>query len=431
MRILIYSANFAPETVGIGRYSGDMADWLADQRHDVRVVAAPPYYPEWKIQPAYRGSRYRRELWRGISIWRAPIWVPSTPGRLKRILHLLSFAVASLPVMLRQIFWRPNLVIVVVPAFLCAPAAWIVARTCGAQAWLHVQDFEIDIAFKMFFRNSGRLKRAAVAFESWMLRRFDHVSTISHRMVDRLISKGVAPTQTRHFPNWVDISHIRPSCDGSRYRAQLGIAPDTVVLLYSGSFGAKHGLMSIPAVARRLARRADIVFVVCGEGVMKRELTLASELLPNMRMLDLQPYERLGELLCMADIHLLPQSTEATDLVLPSKLSGMLASGRPVIATCSADSELDSVVPRCGIALRPGDDSALADAIVTLADDRDSRMRMGERARDWAQANFQRDAVLADVFGFLSFSGEKVAAVPAPIEVTEAAVPAPDGSSIV
>jgi colanic acid biosynthesis glycosyl transferase WcaI len=404
VRILIYSANFAPEAVGIGKYSGEMAAWLANQGHALRIVAAPPYYPEWKIRPGYRRLFYRREQWRGMVVWRAPLWVPAVPTGLKRILHLMSFAITSLPLMLRHIFWRPDLVITVAPAFVCAPAGWLVARVCRAQSWLHIQDFEIDIAFQMCLVKSDRLRRLALRMERWMLRRFDTVSSISHRMVERLVSKGVRKERTRHFPNWVDISHINPSCDGTAYRAQLGIAPEAVVVLYSGSLGAKQGLMLIPSVAEQLRHRTDIVFVICGDGVMKTPLALKSDGMPNVRLLPLQPFERLGEMLCVADIHLLPQSVEATDLVLPSKLSGMLASGRPVIATCRAGSELESVVSRCGIVVKPGDQAALAAAVLCLADDENARLRLGRLARTWAETNFERDLVLAKVFGFLGAS---------------------------
>jgi colanic acid biosynthesis glycosyl transferase WcaI len=404
VKILIYSANFAPEPVGIGKYSGEMASWMASQGHDVRVVAAPPYYPEWKIQPEYRRPRYRHERWREVDVWRTPVWVPTNPGALKRIVHLLSFAISSFPVMVRQAFWRPDLVITVAPAIVCAPAGWLVARACRAQCWLHVQDFEIDIAFKMSMLKSGGLQRFALGLERWMLRRFDTVSSISQNMVKRLISKGVPAERTRHFPNWVDISHVHPSCDGSAYRERLGIAPEAVVVLYAGSLGAKHGLMLIPAVAELLRDRSDIVFVICGDGVMKQPLAHESRHLANVKLLPLQPFERLGDLLCMATIHLLPQSADATDLVLPSKLSGMLASGRPVIATCPAGSELESVVSRCGIVVRPDDKAGVADAIVRLADGVDTRLQLGLLARLWAEANFESGAVLARAFGYLNAS---------------------------
>src|SRR5271170_8108770 len=128
MRILLYSANFAPEPTGIGKYSGEMAEWLAKHGHAVRVVAAQPYYPQWKRDPNFVGRAYRREEWRGAAIWRAPIWVPRSPSGFKRVLHLLSFAITSMPLMVQQILWRPNLVVTVAPAFVCAPMGCLTAR---------------------------------------------------------------------------------------------------------------------------------------------------------------------------------------------------------------------------------------------------------------------------------------------------------------
>lgn len=398
MRLLIYSANFWPEQVGIGKYSGEMAHWLARQGHEVRVVAAPPYYPGWRVHTDYRWPLYQRERLGGITVWRAPLWVPKAPGGLRRILHLASFAMASLPVILGQLFWRPQVVLMIAPALLCAPAGWLVARLCGAQAWLHIQDFEVDVAFNMGLLKSGLLKRMALGLERWLLQRFDCVSSISHRMVSRLIAKGVPEARTRHFPNWVDISHINPACNGKGYRRELAISEDTIVVLYSGTLGAKQGLQIIPEVANLLAARRDIVFVICGEGALKAELELRSRDLANVRLLPLQPFERLGELLTMANIHLLPQSADAADLVLPSKLTGMLASGRPVVATCAPGTELASVVSLCGMVAVPDNPEHLASVIASLSDNPKLMKEQGRCARAWAEEHLERDAVLGRMF---------------------------------
>jgi colanic acid biosynthesis glycosyl transferase WcaI len=399
MKILICSLNFAPEPTGIGKYSGEMAAWLAAHGHEVRAVVAPPYYPQWQVDPSYRWPPFRREEWNGVDVWRAPLWVPKLPGGGARIVHLLSFAFTTFPVMLFQMFWQPDLVISIAPAFFCAPAALVTARLCGARAWLHMQDFEADIAFRMKLLKGALLQRTILRMESWILRRFDSVSSISGRMVHKLLEKGVPPERVHFFPNWVDIGHIRPTSSSGTYRSQLGIAADAIVVLYSGTLGNKQGLMVVPATAARLAARNDVVFVVCGDGVMKPELEAACAGLSNTRFIPLQPFERLGDLLCMADIHLLPQSLGAEDLVLPSKLSGMLASGRPVIATCQSGTELDTVVSTCGIVVPPEDSAALADAICRLADDPTLRTHLGRCARVYAEDNFDRDIVLERIFG--------------------------------
>ena len=398
MRVVIYSANFWPEPVGIGKYSGEMAYWLAAQGHEVRVVAAPPYYPNWQVQQNYRWPPYQRERLPGMTIWRTPLWVPKFPGGLRRIVHLLSFAISSLPVMLFQVFWRPDVVLTVAPALVCAPAGWLVARLCGAQAWLHIQDFEVDVAFNMGLLKSALLQRVALGVERWLLRRFDSVSSISRRMVSRLVAKGVPEQRTRYFPNWVDISHISPSCSGTRYRTELKAPEDAVIVLYSGTLGAKQGLLIIPEVARLLAARNDILFVICGDGALKGELESRTRDLPNVRLLPLQPFERLGELLTTADIHLLPQSSDAADLVLPSKLTGMLASGRPVVATCAPSTELASVVSHCGMITAPENPEYLASVVVKLADNRQLMAELGARARAWAEEHLERDVVLGRMF---------------------------------
>jgi colanic acid biosynthesis glycosyl transferase WcaI len=320
--------------------------------------------------------------------------VPRSPGGIARVLHLLTFALSSLPIMLWQILWRPNIVMTVAQALVNAPAGLLVAKLSGAKAWLHIQDFEVDVAFQMGLLKGKWLQNLVLAAEGWLLSRFDCVSSISSRMLDKLRQKGVIEARMSFFPNWVDIAHIYPLTTPSDYRAELGINIETKVVLFSGTLGGKQGLMVIPEAARLLECRRDILFVVCGDGVMKRQLEAVCAALNNIRFLPLQPFKRLGQLLGVADIHLLPQSPEAADLVLPSKLSGMLASGRPVIATCLDGTEIARVVSQCGLVVAPEDGVALAAAIEQLVDDDGARQQFGELALLYAKKSFDKNAVL-------------------------------------
>ncbi|MBX6322142.1 MAG: hypothetical protein IRY94_09970, partial [Rhodospirillaceae bacterium] len=138
LKILICSQNHAPELIGIGKYTGELVAWLADQGNAVRVVAAPPYYPAWRIDPGFR-NRYARERRMGATVYRCPLWVPQRQTGLRRILHLLSFAASSLPVLLWQGFhWRPDVVITVEPPVLAAPGALLAAPLAGPKSRLHV-----------------------------------------------------------------------------------------------------------------------------------------------------------------------------------------------------------------------------------------------------------------------------------------------------
>jgi colanic acid biosynthesis glycosyl transferase WcaI len=408
LKILLYTANFAPEPTGIGKYSGEMAAWLVSQGHEVRVVSAPPYYPSWKLEKAYVWPPYRREKWHGVDVWRTPLWVPSKPNGMTRLLHLFTFVLSSFPVMLWQILWRPNVVITVAPALMCAPTGWLVARLSGGKAWLHIQDFEVDVAFQMGLLKGPLLKNIVLRTERWLLGRFDSVSSISGQMLNKLRQKGIVERKIRFFPNWVDITHIFPLDKPSDYRSELGIHDDTKVLLFSGSLGGKQGLMVIPDAARKLAHRTDLMFIVCGDGLMKPQLEAASAGLTNIRFLPLQPFDRLGQLLGLADMHLLPQSPDAADLVLPSKLSGMLASGRPIIAMCQEGTEIAKVVSECGLVVAPEDGAALANAIVQLADNQQLRDSLGVKARHYAKDRFEKNGVLNSLVYQLRFITNKI-----------------------
>ncbi len=400
LKILLYSINFAPELTGIGKYTGEMAAWLAARGHKVRVVTAPPYYPGWAVAAGYSGKAWRRGQWQGVGVWRCPLWVPARPSAFKRLLHLTSFALSSLPVMLRQVFWRPDVVWVVEPPLFGAPAAWAVARLAGAQAWLHIQDYEVDAAFSLGLLKGQWLKRLVLAAERWLLRRFDRVSTISQRMLERAQAKGVSTARLVLFPNWVDVAAMaRPAAQSvAAYRTQLGLPPGAVVALYAGNMGAKQGLEVLAQVAQLCAASAPAVplwFVFCGDGVGRADLVAQCQGLSQVQFLDLQPLARLPDLLALADIHLLPQRADAADLVMPSKLTGMLASARPVVAGAHAGTGLAMVLEACGLVVLPEDASAMANAVLTLAADAALRARLGQAGQAHALAHMDREAILA------------------------------------
>lgn len=185
-----------------------------------------------------------------------------------------------------------------------------------------------------------------------------------------------------------------PGAERNRFREELGIGKDQLVLLYSGNLGHKQGLEILPQLATLLQHRKDLHFLFCGDGAYRRPLERMTAGLGNVSLLHLQPRERLNELLNAADIHLLPQRADAADLVMPSKLTGMLASGRPVIATAAPGTQLAEAVTGCGLVVPPGNAPAFASAIADLAADREARLELGRAARRYAEEHMGREHVL-------------------------------------
>lgn len=401
MKILFYGINYAPELTGVGKYSGEMGEWLARRGHEVRVITAPPYYPEWQVRPGYSAWRYRREVREGVLVWRCPLWVPRRVSAIRRLVHLATFAASSLPILFLQSFWRPDVVFVIEPTFLCAPATCVFGVVTGTRTWLHVQDFELDAALGLEILPPV-LRRASGRIERRVMQWFDRVSSISVNMVHLLRQKGVTPSRAVLFENWVDTKTIFPMVAPSPLRRELGIPDDSIVILYSGNLGLKQGLETLLAAADRMLSHPEIRFVVCGDGAEKARLLEQWGLQPNITWLPLQPAARLNELLNMADIHALPQSQNVADLVMPSKLTGILASGRPVIATAVPGTQVAKVVEQLGLVTPPGDVPALVNAITALSRDSEARKACGEAARKHAVCLMEKEKILSDLEGQLS-----------------------------
>lgn len=393
-RILIVGINYAPENIGTGKYTSEMATWLAAQGHIVRVIAAPPYYPSWKVSANYRRWWWSRERIEDVEVIRCPIWVPAKPSGFSRLLHLASFGLSSLLPLIASTAFRPELVINIAPTLASAPGSLLASKMSSSKSWLHVQDFELDAALEMGILDAGAAKKISLRIERSIMGAFNRVSTISEMMLDRISSKGVPVSRRVFFPNWADIDAIRPLDGPSTYRGQLGIPEEAIVALYSGNMGMKQGLEVLGHVANETADLQMLHFVFGGQGPGRDALEIACKSLPNVHFVDLQPTERLNEWLGLADIHLLPQRADVADLVMPSKMTGMLASGRPVLATAVAGTGVANALQKSGITVPPGDVPAMVIALRELVSSPSKRQTLGRAARRQAEASLARESIL-------------------------------------
>jgi colanic acid biosynthesis glycosyl transferase WcaI len=396
-RVLIVGLNYAPEPVGIGPYTQGLAEALVQRGAQVTAVVGQPYYPQWRRHAGF-GPGWTRGSEAGVAVVRCPHYIPAEPGGLRRIVHLASFAASALGPALSQALrsrgQRPVLVIAIAPALLGVIPAWLAARLAGARLWIHVQDFEVGAAEATgLIGQNSLLARIARRVEAGLLRLGDQVSTISPKMGAKLREKGIAPERISELRNWADARFAPDGAGAAVLRQQWGLGQRTVAL-YSGNIARKQGIEILIEAARALRHRADIALVICGEGPNRAELERLAAGLDNVWLRDLQPAEQMGALLAMADLHLLPQLAGAADLVLPSKLTNMLASGRPVIATCDPGTGLHAEIEGCGEAVAPGDALALARAIERLADDHERRTDLGRAAAKRAQERWMKDAII-------------------------------------
>lgn len=394
MKILVVGLNYSPELTGIGKYTGEMAEWLAAQGHELRVITVPPYYPQWVVQAPYKSYLYRTEVINGVLVRRCPLYVPAKVTTFRRMLHLLSFALSSLPVLLGQLFWRPDVVINPVPSLFSSPMTSLVAKLCGAKSVLHIQDYEVDAMLGLGMADGGMVRKLASGFERFVLGCFDKVSTISLSMMNKAKEKGVAEDELIFFPNWSDTSRFVGVESSIQLRSELGVSAGNKMVLYSGNIGDKQGLEQLIDAAERLCDK-PYDFVIVGDGAGKEKLrSLAdSKHLKHVHFASLLPFEQLPVLLASADCHLVIQKRGVADAVLPSKLTNILAAGGNAVITAESNTELGVLCREYeGIAelVEPEDVDALIDGI-ERALNRDTPNKV---AADYAQVNIDSEKVL-------------------------------------
>jgi colanic acid biosynthesis glycosyl transferase WcaI len=348
MKFILYSLNYSPELTGIGKYNGEMLPVLAGAGVDVCAIVAPPYYPEWEVPVSHSAIHYKRENVDGVDIIRCPLYVPKKVTMLKRLFHLSSFALSSGFALLSKVLSKPDVIFLVQPTLFCAPVTLLVAKLTGAKAVMHIQDFEIDAMFGLGMLGEGFFARFTRKIESFLLKRFDVVSSISYSMLDNAARKGVNSDRLLFFPNWADITFVNPEIDGSKLKHEFGFLPSDRVILYAGNIGAKQGLEIVLDAAQHYAAEECVKFVLVGAGAYVDELKAiaAERQLRNVYFKPLQTWERVPEMLTMADIHLVVQKKGAADAVLPSKLTNILAAGGHALVTAELGTELGQLTDK-------------------------------------------------------------------------------------
>ncbi len=399
MKILVYGINYSPELTGIGKYTGEMVEWMARQGHEVRVITAPPYYPEWRVGKHYSSWRYRREEG-AATVWRCPLYVPKQPSTLKRLIHLGSFALSSFFPLMAQRRWKPDRIIGVVPTLFCTPGMRLLGKLSGARTLLHIQDYEVDAMLGLGMAGKGKggkVARLASAFERSGLHNVDYVSTISRSMMNKAQEKGVAAEKVIFFPNWSEVARFRDvtPADVAALRAQLGLAEAHKIVLYSGNIGEKQGLENVIDAAAALSDK-PWQFVIVGQGGGKARLEkMARERgLQNIQFFPLQSYDALPALLKMADCHLVVQKRGAADAVLPSKLTNILAVGGNAVITAEAHTELGQLctsLPGIAVCVEPESVPALVAGIEQAL----TMPKENTVARDYAERTIEKENVLS------------------------------------
>ncbi|SHL88102.1 WcaI family glycosyltransferase [Chitinophaga sp. CF418] len=369
-RLLLIGGNYAPELTGIGKYNGEMIRWLADNGYDCTVITSFPHYPQWKVQAPYQKSRYwfRKEVAdnNNITVYRCPQYIPSQPTGKKRLLMDFSFGLSVTMKLLQQLLTRKiDIVVVVAPPFHLGLLAVLYKKLRGARFLYHIQDLQIEAARDLKMISSPSLIRSLFRMERFILRHADIVSSISDGMMKKV--QGKIGQEVSFLPNWVDVTFFHPLENRAQIKTEYGFSATDKVILYAGAIGEKQGLEAILQVADSMKKDARVKFLICGAGPYREQLRqqAVTSQLDNVYFRDPEPFDRFNRLLNMADVHLVIQKASAGDLVMPSKLTTILAVGGLALVTANEHTSLYSLVKEnnIGIVIEAENTDALKEGI--------------------------------------------------------------------
>ncbi len=396
--ITLISANFYPEDTAIGFFSSQMVDFLKNNNNQPTVISGFPYYPQWEIYHNYKDKpSFIIDIFNEIPVYRSKQFVPKRPTFFSRVRMMLSFLKGSI-VNYRKIE-KCDVVIVIVPFSLSIITGILLAKKHKAKLWIHIQDFEFDLAFESGILSKKNIltsffHKAVLKFESYLFNRADIISSISNNMLVRAKSKS-SVNNYYLFPNWISEKQISNTDEIHQY-----IDKNKFTLLYSGNIGDKQNWSFFIKVCKEIERtNLEVNVVIVGNGAFANNLKEMIKPFSFVKMYEPVPLDELGKLLNSADAHFLFQKTDVLDSVMPSKIMAMMASKRPSIITGHKNSEVATIFNKnnIGYYFSSENEEKIIDTLRELMNDKSKSEILGKNAYEYIINNFEEKTILGNM----------------------------------
>jgi colanic acid biosynthesis glycosyl transferase WcaI len=397
LRILVLSINYWPDETGIAAFNIWRCEYLAARGHQVTICTGPPYYPEWRVPPSYRGKLLQREQRNGVTILRSWMYVPQVVNSKKRILHEASYLASSFARALSG--QRPDLIYAISPPLGLALTASALGSLWRVPFVFDVMDLQPDAAVELGMMKGQKLIDALYRIERLAYERAALVATITEGMRQRIVEKRIDPAKVVLFPPRADsgLYTLRERCNGEAFRQRHGLQGKFLVS-HSGNMGVKQGLEVILEAAERSRQRPDLHYLFVGDGAMRPQLEEQARVrhLGNVQILPLLPADEFQQMLAATDIALITQQRIVSNIVFPSKTVTLLCAGCPVIAAVNSESEVARAVQnsQAGVVVEPENAEALFAAIDRLSSSPETLARMSQQARQYANETWDERRTL-------------------------------------
>ena len=395
MHIVFFNRSYYPDQTATGQLLTDLCeDLVAVHGCRVTVVTGPPLLPSAPMQPA-RGRVVEKQTHHGVQMLRASGTRFDKRRFAGRAANYLSYFASACVAGLR--LDRPDVIVALTDPPIIGLTAWMSSRRYRAPLVMAFNDLFPEVAALLPDFHSGSINAALQAVNRFLVQRAAVNIALGETMRQRLIDdKGAPPERTIIIPSWADTSAIVPGPRENAFRREHGLSGRFVVM-HSGNLGLAQSLETIVDAAALLRDDPAIHVVFQGEGVSKAALQarVAQLGLANVSFLPFAPKARLGESFAAADVFIVSLQQGLAGYIVPSKLYGILAAGRPYVAAVESSCEVAALTRTHGTGLlaAPGDAADLADRIRQFRADPALARRTGEAARTLALAFDRRTQV--------------------------------------
>jgi colanic acid biosynthesis glycosyl transferase WcaI len=398
LNVLITSSYYWPEDAGSAPYLTGLAEHLSARGHDVVVATGFPHYPEWKSSA--RGRLRAQETHSGVRIRRRWHYVPSAQSAVQRAGYELSLLALGLTAFPRH--WGADVVVGTCPSVAGGVLAAAAAKRYRAPYGLVFQDLVGRAAAQSGIAGGARVAGLVRKIELGLAKRAAGVAIIAEGFRGYLEEGGVPRDKVYRLRNWT--RRVDPTETASGTRRRLSWADNDFVCVHGGNMGLKQGLDNLLDTAALLGdNRVRIALVGDGNDRERLERQARERRLENVDFVAMQGPGHWEATMQAADVLLVNQRASVTDMSLPSKLTSYFASGRPVIAAASPDSETAAEIEAAGagIVVPPADPAAFRDAIVALEHDRPRAQTLGSSGKGYADSTLSRASALAEYEQFI------------------------------
>lgn len=400
MRVLYLSQYFPPEMGATQSRAFEMARGLVRAGHQVTMLCEVPNHPAGIIWPAYRRRLWLRCDVDGIDV--VYLWVITSPRRTfsRRMAFYLSFMINAVLAGLFLARGRYDVVYATSPPLFVGAAGMVLAALRRLPLVFEVRDLWPESAVQLGELSSKWVVRLATRLEEACYRRACRTVVVTQGIYDSLAGRGHPPARLALIPNGANTELYTPQPPDPQLRRRLNIPESAFVAIYAGLHGLAHGLETILQAAALLTDYPDILFLLVGEGPEKPRLEqLATEMgLPNVRFHRAVPEVELARLISLADLGI--DTRRRLDIsrgTLPVKMFAYMACARPVLLAISGEAAHLLQEAKAGMVVEPENPSALAQAVLALRDDPESRAAYGRSGRAFVAANYSRQQLAAQL----------------------------------